>query len=259
MIIPVSTSLARAKRKKQPVLFCSADSLDIALTIIQVATSHSKPLVLSLDTTVSSALPASLFIKTIVDLAQDSPVEIGLSVQVPATEEAVKQALDLGVQSLIPTFSVGHSLDQMATSLRSLEKIARKKDAELIGYLSSAHPIEQVVRFIHESGIQTLLLPIVAEQSSRALFSSAYVSELTKACKIPLITCNQMVTIERLERAHKLGIQGFLLKELLAQAYTAGLRTGLRNRSAYQPAGYERYAFKAVEKTISYYLHITSH
>jgi hypothetical protein len=87
---------------------------------------------------------------------------------------------------------------------------------------------------------------------------AATLPDFTRITKLPVILGETERSPAQLKRLFKAGAVGVTVSDVLAQAFTAGLRSGLHNREANDPSTYLKPGCLAVRECVASYLHYLS-
>lgn len=255
MLVPVSTLLARAKRHHEGVPFFQAASAEIIEALSQEA-SGGKSLGIIIDATVPATLSLGSLVAVAKAAAGTSLGQVAVLVVVAASQESAQEAISCQA----PAILFQDSADLARTTLRTLShwavRVGGQRGCEVVGTLSGLVTLAKISTFAQETGVQALFLPIGVVQHGKALVSPAYLKEIGQAAKLPIIAQPLSLSAAQRSQAVRSGITGFSYDhDLLSEAYTAGLRTGLRNRAQHNPAVYQASGMQAVRQAARSYLH----
>lgn len=250
MFVSVPTLLGRAVRGHTAILFCTVSTTDIAESAVLAAAGHS--LVLVLDATCwKGGLAEQGYLAWLHWLAEHAPTQVGIAVECEVTSPDIGDLLTVfpGVSLILRTHG---SLQLTAASLQVLHRHYRT--VPLLADLTAPATPDQVREFVRQTGVSALRIPLPHDHSGVLGSSPAYVRQLVRAAQVPLITAEATYKPSILQRCLKAGISGVMLSEALNEAYTAGIRTGLRNRSSTNPHRYTAPAKQAVHDRVSTFL-----
>ncbi len=257
MLVSLSTLLSRTKRKKEMVVGCTVESLDMLEAVLTEAGKHGKPLMILVNSRISSVCSLSVFCRVAQELCQAHSYPVSLVLEGEWTEQSVSDFLLAGKWSLKPSISHEHSLAESTRITGLVAQQATERGLELVGEVSQTSSLNSIATFVHASGVHALVVRVTWEEGARGYLSTKHIENIVRHTKVPVFIEGEQLDPAWMGRLLKVGVSGWLLRDALAEAYTAGLRTGLRNRSASHLFLYQTYAAKAVSSTLSHYLQLT--
>jgi hypothetical protein len=245
MLTLVSLELARAKRRAKPLISCRVNSLQLAQAAMQAAELERAPILITIDATIPTSLPHYPLVAALLAAGRESKSQVALEVVIPCQKQTASWWLDHGALAI----TLHGTKEQIARGAKAILSEAAAYHAEL-----GVEPIditsdEEVARLAVSSNATFLRLKPrekVAEMRSYVL-----------AARQPVIAGTMLATPRQSKSLVTAGCAGLTLGEEIQEAFTAGLRTGLRNRSTLDPAQYLGYGATAarelIRATIAYY------
>jgi len=128
------------------------------------------------------------------------------------------------------------------------------KDWSWIEHTSTIPTVASLQEVARSLAPQAISIPIPVTDGRSKSNSVAQLAALRKASSQPLIAQEALLSPLMLKRQVRAGISGITLDEQLEEAFTAGLRTGLRNRSLSHPEVYLAKGRLAVTNCVVNYL-----
>jgi hypothetical protein len=249
MLATVSTSLARNHRQKRLVLSCRCSHLEIATTAVRAAESQDASLILTLDLTAPLSYTPTYFLGAALLLARQSAVPIVIEVLIDPNRELVENAFMNGALVVTPRLE-SLSIAEAEAFLGWATKLAVAFGSEVIFSATTSALEKKIPDFAHAFPIQAARIngAHLTEDGNRVI--AERVQDICKNTHLPILADECAVHITDLHKLSKTGVAGVTVGRVLEEAFTAGLRTGLRDRSLYQPARYLKTANQAVENTI---------
>lgn len=254
MIVTPSLILTRAKRRKKAIPNCVIASLEILQAVLSLAEHRKQECILTIDTN-NPLFASENMIGVVRALLAESSICFGLILQVPADQKILEGFLMLQEPALQIMFNSSHSQEVRVEFISQLSTSSLIKGTELLAENSGKFSVEKSVQLV-ESGLHCIILPHLFSEIRPEKISLSEINNLTSSLKIPLISTDEDPAGYWAGKAAKAGIYGFTLDKVINQAYTAGLRAGLRNREHFHPADYALLGQKAVKKTLDHYLDI---
>jgi fructose/tagatose bisphosphate aldolase len=225
MLVHPSLELARAHRRKRPLLFCRTNSLEVATAAVQAATVAHAPLVLTIDARRPAALSHLVIAHGMLTLGREASVMVSVEVMTPAHKPAIEWWLERGVLAL----TIADSLDKLEPVARQLAPMVQAYGAEL-GLAPQEAGLQDFARL--SKTVQPAFMRI------QGTLRSTELRERVEAVEVPLV-CDELTDSLRKNRELiTAGVQGITVDSMLQETFTAGIRTGLRNRSVDDPAYY---------------------
>ena len=251
MLIALSTLLAKGRRAHQPVFICDTGTIEIAQAVLQVAEKENRGIALQIDSTSIQTLPIATLLDIYTHLAEPLSVPVSIILHLNPSLANLGFINHPGLTTI--GFKWGsESIVQRKDLVRQVVIVARQSSKEVIGELTQSLTPLKISTFVQETGIHSLTLGITQSPTHKdSSFSLAYLRDLSSAAKVPLISPEVFYTPAQLRHAHEAGLQGFVLKEYLQEAYTAGIRTGLHSHSVINPSHYQLRGMKAVEHSLA--------
>lgn len=244
MLVSLTTQLARAKRAKQPLLFAQVTTLEIAVAAVRAAEHAKRSLVLTIDSNHRLLYSLEYMATALLALGSASEADITVEVLVGTSHLALEQALYLGVQVLTPVVS-DKNLTQTKAALEWLSPVARGKGVEVVLDLSS-QTIEDPAALDELTKLSACNAIRVTALTGGKLRTDA-IQHLHNRYKLPILAGTGEYSPTQLRRFASLHLSGPVLKAELEEAFTAGLRAGLRDREEFEPRIYLPKAQLAVE------------
>lgn len=252
MLASLSTILARSKRHQRIVPLCYPSTPEIMLACLEAANKKQVETVIVLDEEKLGFMPLNLAVDFCIGLAKQSKTAVSIAVSCKPTEEAIRSTLSLKVPSIILKES-DHSRKYLTKFTSWAVKLARCHHAEIIGTLKGLATANRLEQYLHETGVTAISLPIGVIREGKPYISIPYIEQIAKIAKIPLLAQEFSISASALGKYASAGLVGISISSELDQAYTAGLRTSLRNRDVIEPKQYQDLAIKSVIHTLNNY------
>jgi len=235
MLATFPTYIARSKRQRRAFPIIEVQQFTTARAAIQAAEKHALPVVLSVQSDPS-------LVRGLLSLAQVANIPVLVTVRCRSIEDA-EQVLALGVQGI--TVQV-HDLPQHGRKmyLESLVAVLASRDVSLFLEWDAK---EKIPTELAQSGIHGLILRNTAILSP--LLIKELIEHLLRSKQIPVFLHADELKPRELQQYLKAGILGYFVSTAVEEAYTAGLRTGLRNHALTLASEYEHYAVLAAQET----------
>jgi len=254
MLIPTGTLLARARRNHHLIPFLTVSIPEIAEATVRTAEAVKGRVILQIEIQSKSSPEEIVFlVQACKLLARTSSAEIGVHV---ALLDEDKLWLDYlcaeNNLSLSISGPLAHPRGKGEQFLEEALKAAHHDEIEIL--LTSQHYVglNRLLEAAEMTAVQALITPLVPPESARSNFSPGHVRDLIKSVKIPVIAygAEQLRPATR-QQLMKAGVGGSSFgASFLDEAFSAGLRTGLRDRSVATPSRYLRFARKAVASAV---------
>ena len=244
MLVSVATLLARAKRQRQVVPFVAMRTLDAAQACLEVATVHQAPLVLCVEHMPNVPARSTLnSVHVALWLAERATIPVGVMLDMHSTElpdEALKQHLP------------GIAVVLQVTAAGSVPKLPA--GWSVILDLNAPMTADRINEMVHANEVVAVRLPLPSGRTGTGSPAPAYIHGLSHSLPVPLIAADTSFRPAILRKCVDAGLQGVTIAEALDEAYTAGLRTALRDRSEQRPSRYLAKAENAVTSRFASYL-----
>jgi hypothetical protein len=219
--------------------------------VLAAARLAKKDMVIELDSA-GSTLSLPLFARIATDLAQSHPQSIGLMVSVEATAAAAEPVISCSLPS-VRTVSAPKVTDAEQVEFAGwLHNALRPVGSELALSLSNWKTGSELRKLAEITGAHLLVMPPAREGRHTLVPSS--LREASNLAGIPLVSSDEHLPTTQLRRLKEAGISGLLLSQVLAKAYTAGVRAGLHDRHVFLPTAYQSKGALAVKHTVLHYL-----
>lgn len=252
MLTSFSTQLARAKRRKTPLLIVPVTVLEEAAAVVRGAETQGLGVALTIDATKPMLYSLEIFVHTVLIVGRLSSNEVTVIVRCGPTHLAAEQALLAGAQAIIPT--EGGSQEQYVSLLSWCASRALYQGAEVIAAPKLHANEDDLVRAFNQTRLGGMMLPLSFVQEERAVKLSQIRHYHTRF-RLPLIIqLDSMHTAAHLQKLKKADVMGVYVEDEFDEAFTAGVRTALRNRSQANPAVYLGKGGRAVEDKVVRYL-----
>lgn len=256
MLATLSTSLARNRRQKRLMLSCCCAQLEIAAAAVRVAESQDTSLILTLDLTRALTSSPEFLVSSALLLARQSSVPVVVEAFVEPSESSVLDVVTLGGLVITPRIEV-LPVHEIGPLLDIAAKLCVAFGCELTVAATTQALVAQVADLAHTHDIQAVR--IRGHHASRETIVPHEVQTVCKQLSIPVIAEEVDLSPAELKKLSKSGVSGVTIGKVLEEAFTAGLRTGLRDRSLSEPARYLKTANRAVEETIINHFHYLKH
>lgn len=238
MLALPSLELARAKRHHQPILSCRTNSLQIATAAIQAAVLQKSTAFITIDATAATTLPHQALLAGLLELGRGVEVPVVVEAVVPAGKEAASWWISNGV--LVVTLNGGTEAIKRHVAYVAAEAYAHGAEVGLEPTdLQSLKAAEQLVERHGATFIRIAPREKITEMH-----------EYVKALELPVIANALHLTPKKTRDLITAGCAGLTLSIELEEAFTAGVRTALRNRTVTDPARYLSYGATAVRELI---------
>lgn len=244
MLISLGTLLARTKRAKQLAFSCSVASFDMLEEVLERAEKYRSNLIVSVPSS------SSLMTPIIGEIIARHSVTCALQHEVEAGEEALLSLHDYPFPVALKLLDTHPS----AEACSAIKQYAYQHHAEVALAIHANQTAGAIEHLVSASGASAL---VFCHDENEDL-SLQQLKELQYAAKLPAILASEHPTPSKIQNVKRAGIVGIDVSQALNHAYTAGLRTGLRDRSISNPSYYLPYAKKAVGNTLEHYLSLVS-
>jgi hypothetical protein len=244
MLVGLSLVLSRAKRAGQLVPIIPVDTHQLVADVLLAMAHQSARIVLEVPT----SAPAGTFELAQVLLQADHKVEGAVLYSYHHTNH--------------------HQVPQHVTDIAL--HVGDLGSGELRGVVSATdHPAALVLhseRFPNPNHLRALLdrhpvalrLPVLLGATAtnhRPTLDAVHLNNIVQSARVPLLAAAHRYSPDQLQVLHRAGFSGYTISvEELHEAYLAGLRTGLRDRSQRNLAVIHRPASLAVQQVLKRYL-----
>lgn len=247
MLSAFGSILARAKRHTHAVPVFGCVLPQIAEGVLAGQRTQKTDIALMIDEKYTSSGSFLSLLQAVLQLAEESPRDVAVLARVHPESETIPDLLRLPISGLV----LDHaqlSRKSYTTLLCQLGLKAAHEKVSCYGELTGLITANRLTDFIEETGIDGLFFDLGFMQSNEPIISLSYVKDAAKLAGVPLIGQPIPLSHAMRHRCIEAGVRGFVFGIELEEAYTAGLRTGLRNREATQPAHFEHYGLQAVSQ-----------
>lgn len=241
MLALPSLELTRARRHGIPLLSCRTTSLQVALASLQAAILEKQAIMLSIDATTTTTLPHEALLAALLTVGREAPVHVVIEVLTHPSREAVDWWLDRGVLAL----TLHGTKNQISRALSWAEDEAQAYGAEVGISLAEA---------VTQSELHSLSAKQVAFIHLNPPDSSEALKGFLRASNVPVLALAAGRTLKQSQSLVKAGAAGVTLSHELHEAFTAGVRTGLRSRTVTDPTRYLSYGATAVREMVRAHL-----
>lgn len=246
MLVSFSTLCARSKRHKQVLLSCNVTQLEIAQAAVRAAEHLHLPIILTLDTTKPLLTSLSVIIAATLVMARESSASIAVEVRAEHHKPVIQQILESGAPTITPQLgSLSHE-----AALELVEwtaKVASAYGAETVLAASAATIRALLPEAVQQTGVVAVRIVAARSTERGKTVVPADVQDVLSMAKVPVIAEEELLSLAESRKLSRTGIAGLTIGKDLEEAFTAGIRTGLRNRSLYEPSRYLSTATLAVE------------
>lgn len=246
--VPLPTLLARARRNKRPLIFFHVRSLDEVAAVVEASETTRKAAAIVIDTTEPLPYSLSSFVALAGELIGRSSSAISLAVAVHANHHSINQALSLGIETIIP-IRHSESKEQYAALVAWTLRSTATTSQQVILDLGAQH--DEVLFFaslgLHD--IAAARVNVLSNRSERPRMRGAVLDEISATLRLPLIASSSLSVHSRTAKTSRLRISGTEDRRGLSEAYTAGLRAALHDRTLCDTA---RYSGKARKAAVNY-------
>ena len=251
MLVSFSTQSARVKRKGGALLVLPVAVIEQAAAAARAAEHSHSPLVLLIDATKPLLYSLDVFVATLLMLGRSSSAPITVAVYCGPTHVAAEQALEAGAQLIIP--EQRHSLEQYVSLLSWCAQRAAAQEADVVAAPLPSESLEQLLPLLETVRVSGLFVSEEILQVEN-VFNPVLIKNFLTLAKMPILVELHRDHMPRsLKYCRKAGIGGFVIAHEVNQAFTAGIRTSLRDRTQYNPTQYLAQGSLAVEERISHY------
>lgn len=237
MLTLASLELARAKRRRLPLLSCRTTGLQVAAAAIQAATVERSPVLITIDATSATTLPHRPLLGAILEMGREAVIPVCVEAVIPPERSTAAWWFSNGV--LVVTLT--GELPAITRALKHVTSEAVAHGAEVgveLRQTVTTHELQKLA----QSGISFLRVPPKERLTE--------MQELVSEVSLPLIAAAPLATPKKTRDLVLAGCAGITVGEELHEAYTAGVRTALRNRHANDPAQYLGYGATAVREYV---------
>jgi fructose/tagatose bisphosphate aldolase len=246
MLALLSTELARAKRHKKPIISCKTVSLQIAAAAVQAAMLEREPVLITIDATDVTTLPHQALLTAVLEIGRSAPIPVMVEVIVGTAKGAASWWLSNGVLALTLT----GTQDAIKRNLASIAAEAFAHGAE-IGIEPTDLTLASQAKALAQRHDATFIRLQPREKITE-------MHELVTALEVPVIADALHLTPKKTKELIRAGCAGLTLATDLDEAYTAGIRTALRDRTMTNPAKYLSYGATAVRELVRAHYHYFS-
>jgi|GEM_PF-6288415 len=254
MLVSFSTHSSRKKRKGGGLLVLPVTVIEQAAAAVRAAEHTGHSLILLVDATQPLLYGLDVFVQTLLALGRSSAVAISVGVQCGPTHVAAEQALTAGAQFIVPQYQGSEA--QYVSLLSWSANRAAAQTAEVVVAPGVAHSLESLFSLLQTVRLAGVILPEEMLQVGGA-FNPALIHEIASMVKLPLLVAlHEDKMPSQMVKCIKAGVSGFLIENEFDQTFTAGIRTGLRNKTLSDPRTYLAKASLAVEEKMARYLEL---
>lgn len=256
MQLSPTTLFSREKRKKRIVPSFRVANFEILTAVLDELERDERPGLITFDARNSIPLPLDLTLITVTELIRRKVQPFALQVRINATQAEFHELLRLAIPAVQLKFSEKSSLKEIHTFTKWAVQEAHAAKVELGIFLNRRLALDSLCQFVEETGIDTLTINQTHYSLADQQLSLKGANEIAKILRIPVILDSENISPGIIKRLKFANIEGFVFDSLINHAYTAGVRSALRDRQAYNPDVFENRGQKAVAQTISHYLPI---
>lgn len=256
MLATLSTSLARNRRQKRLILSCRCSQLEIAAIAVRVAESQDASLIITLDLTRPLTVAPAFLVAATLLLARQSTVPVVVEAFVEPEEQTMLDVLTEGGLAIAPRIE-SLQAHLVEPTLAIAAKLTVAFGGELVICATTQGLEAKLADLVHTHDAQAVR--IRGHHPSRQAVVPHEIQTLCKDLHIPVIAEEIDLNPAELKKLSKSGVSGVTIGNVLEEAFTAGLRTGLRDRSLSEPARYYKTANRAVEETLINHFHYLKH
>ena len=253
MLVSLSVQSARAKRKGCGLLMLPVSALEQATAAVRAAETQKQPIVLIIDTTKPMLYGLELFANMLLTLGNVSSASVSVIALCAPNHIAAEQAISAGVQGIIPLRD-GASTEQLVSLLSWCSTRASARNTEVFLSADKAHELHALLPLLDQvrlAGVLTSFESILVN----SVFTPSLLKDIQDQTKLPIyLTFEEDPEPKLVIRLVKAGVQGIVVSNEFDDAFTAGVRTALRNRSISNPVHYLGKGGLAVEDKIVRYL-----
>ena len=252
MLVSFSTQCARAKRKGGALLILPVVAIEQAAAAIRAAEHTEHPLVIMVDATKPLLYGLDIFISTLLNLGRSSAVQITVGAWCGPTHVAAEQAFSAGAQFITPKQK--GSREQLISLLSWSATRGAAQMGEVVVHPANHEHLESLMALIHDIPLAGLFLSDEAIRVN-GVINASLIKEITTIAKLPLmVSFTEDPLPKEIQRSVQAGVNGFVIEEEFDQAFTAGVRAALHNRSQSDPLFYLSKGSLAVEEKMARYL-----
>jgi hypothetical protein len=254
MLVTLSTLLARAQRAKRAVVCCRVTSLEMAQACLEAAIQAKEALALEVALEGPGSVPGPLLMDAVVHLAYRSTALVSVIACVLPQETEVQAVLEGGVSAVRFAWTSSQAGPRRKDLTRWAVRAGTRYGVEVIGDPGSSLTPLRLRSFAEATGATVLYLDLDTSEEGRKAATVGYVHELAAGATVPLMFPELSLSSAQRQRYVEAGVRCFTLGEELEQAYAAGLRTAIRDRTVWQFAKLSQPAVQAVRHTVLSYL-----
>lgn len=245
MLTSVSTLLAQAVRHRTHTLLCSISSHELLEATVAAAEESGHSFIVTIKAS-HKGQHASLhtLLATAVWRLEHHPMKWAV-------------ALDLSIWNATEQRRFLHALENFPalTLITNFQHREIPKGWGSIEALPAIPTTADIISLDRSHAPHAISLPLPSENGRTDPTLVSQVAALHQATSQPLVAQEALLTPQMLTKYLRAGITAVTLDEQLEEAFTAGLRTGLRNRSLSHPEVYLAKGRLAVTNCIINYLH----
>lgn len=241
MIASVSTLLGRAMRRRNLALLCSVSNHELLEAALSVQQKDALILVVKASLRTSPEQLHAL-LASAVWRVQHHESSFGILLDLGMWEPAERQKF----------LTELHGFPPMAGLI--YPGLTFPRGWELIGPVWGRITADGIREAVSEKGLVAVGVRVSSIQDRKGAIALEEVKNLHKAARVPLFLEESSLSPRMLRQLAKAGVSGVCIDEQLEEAFTAGLRAGMRNRTLTQPELYFRKGRLAVVQRISTYL-----
>lgn len=240
MLVSVPTLLSRASRRRTAVPFCSVTSAEVLLAVSSALEKAGADGVLSVPAKKRPEGKELPLLALAHWLAQHNQVDLGVQLDLTCADPEAWQ----------PELGALHGFARLAVMTAGTP--SRWQIPAEWSRLDRLGTFTESVELSHHPSHVFQALAISPPSGKDG--TAAWVEHRRRQAKVPLLVEEGELSPASLRRCVKAGIAGVLFERRIDEAFTAGLRTGLRNRSATDPSRYFAPATAAVSDRLANYL-----
>ena len=251
MLFSLPTLLSRSQRARKPLLFVDVSTFELAVATIRAAEHLDRPVVLSIDVTSLVLYSLEYVVGAALILGRLSSALVCVEVRIDPTHGMAEQAVSAGAMAL----TVKHHCEragQLESTLTWISGHAAARNVGLVLELADRGPqsLAMVEQLAKHAPLVALRLPVLDHLEKKSTVAVESIQQWQNVTKLPILAASADYSPSHLRRFASLRIAGPLLDTELEEAFTAGLRTALRDREANSPRRYFPKGQLAVEEQL---------
>jgi fructose/tagatose bisphosphate aldolase len=248
MQVSTTILLARARRKGEALACVQVTNFEVAEAVVEAVEQSKRSVILSVEVGQDMGL-----LGMAQALVMQASTPIALHVDVHSLEN-VRHLLVFKPSSISLCNLENLSRTALVEKTKDLVREVSTQGVEVAGNFSHYANLNRLVQYVQETGVHYLSLPLGIVQDGTTHISPSFIKEVCQAVRVPVIGQDIAMTASMRALCTKAGVYAYRYDgKAINEAFTAGVRTALRNRSQSDPAYYLALGRKAaIHSMISY-------